>query len=127
MSNQLLAKSSVVTQQLKEVPEFTVGSLVSVHYKIVEGDKERIQIFKGTVIDRHEKKSINATFTVLKNSTAGVKVERTFPLHSPLIAKIEVHNPGLRARKAYLGYLHNVKDPAKSLRTKILKSKSKAA
>lgn len=127
MSNQLIQKSSVVTSQLKEVPEFKVGNTVSVHYKIVEGNKERVQVFKGVVIDRHERKTINATFTVLKNSTAGVKVERTFPLHSPFIVKIDVHNPGIRARKAYLGYLHNIKDPAKTLRTKKVIKQDKSA
>jgi large subunit ribosomal protein L19 len=127
MSHHLIQASSVVTDQLKEVPEFKVGSLVSVHYKIIEGTKERVQIFKGIVIDRHEKKTINATFTVLKNSTAGVKVERNYPLFSPLIVKIEVHSDEIRTRKAYLGYLHNVKDPNKAVRTKSTKKPATAS
>lgn len=121
MSHHLIKASSVVQAQLKEVPHFTVGSVVSVHYKIVEGTKERIQIFKGIVIDRHEKTSLDATFTVLKNSTAAIKVEKSFPLHSPYIVKIEVHGAPVRARKAYLGYLHNIKDPIKTVRTKSTK------
>jgi large subunit ribosomal protein L19 len=125
MSHHLIKASTVVTEQLKEVPEFKVGSVVSVHYKIVEGNKERIQVFKGVVIDRHEKNSINATFTVLKNSTQGVKVERTYPIHSPLIDKIVVHTEDIRARKAYLGYLLNVKDPIKTVRTKKITKASK--
>lgn len=123
MSHSLIRQSNVVTSQYKVVPEFNVGSTVSVHYKIIEGSKERIQIFKGVVINKHERNSINATFTILKNSTAGVKVERTFPIHSPLIVKIEIHGEPVRARKATLNYLHKVKDPIKSLRTKPVKSK----
>jgi len=118
MSHILLSQNSVVQAQLKaDVPDFTVGSLVKVHYKIVESGKERIQIFEGLVIQRQHGKGINGTFTVLKVASAAIKVERTFPLHSPMISKIEVVKLQ-RSTRANLDYLHNVKDPEKSLRVK---------
>lgn len=127
MSSHLIHTSSVVTAQMRnDLPKFTVGTVVSVHYKIVEGNKERVQVFTGIVIDTHEKTSLNATFTVLKNSTAGIKVERTFPLHSPMIEKIELVSKPQRARRAYLGFLHQVKDPIKTVRTKSIKSSPQA-
>ena len=118
MSHILLSQNSVVQAQLKaDVPDFTVGSLLKVHYKIVESGKERIQIFEGLVIQRQHGKGINGTFTVLKVASSAIKVERTFPLHSPMIAKIEVVKLQ-RSTRANLDYLHNVKDPEKSLRVK---------
>jgi large subunit ribosomal protein L19 len=127
MSNQLLKTSQVITSQLRnDLPEFKVGSVINVHYKIKEGNKERIQIFTGLVIKKHAGESIDATFTVLKNSTAGIKVERTFPLHSPMIEKIVLVSASQRARKANLSFLHKVKDPIKSVKTKPIKVKSQA-
>ncbi len=90
-------------EQLKaSVAEFNVGDSVKVHTRVVEGDKERIQIFAGIVIAR-KGHGINEAFTVRKISY-GEGVERVFPLHSPKVAKIEVTKSG-RVRRARLHYL----------------------
>ena len=81
---------------------FRVGDTVKVHTRVIEGDKERIQIFAGIVIAR-KGSSLNEAFTVRKISY-GEGVERVFPLHSPKVAKIEVTKPG-RVRRARLHYL----------------------
>ena len=86
--------------------EFKVGDGVRVHTRVVEGDKERIQIFAGIVIGR-KGRGLNETFTVRRISY-GEGVERVFPLHSPRIAKVEVEKQG-RARRAKLNYLRNRK------------------
>jgi large subunit ribosomal protein L19 len=87
-----------------EVPAFRPGDTVKVHVRVREGDKERIQIFQGTVIARKARESsANASFTVRKISY-GVGVERIFPLHSPSVARIEVVRQG-RVRRAKLYYL----------------------
>ena len=86
----------------KEVPQFNVGDTVKVFVKVVEGDKERLQAYEGTVIAR-KNGSIRETFTVRRLSY-GVGVERTFPLHSPRIDKIEVVRKG-KVRRAKLYYL----------------------
>ena len=89
--------------ELKEnVDEFAVGDTVKVHAKIKEGNRERIQIFEGTVIKK-QGGSNRATFTVRKNSN-GVGVEKTWPLHSPIVEKIEVVRRG-KVRRAKLFYL----------------------
>lgn len=82
------------------------GYTVRVHQRIREGEKERIQIFEGLVIDLQSKKRSAATFTVRKISY-GVGAERTFPINSPVIAKIEVVRVG-KARRAKLGYIRDV-------------------
>ncbi len=128
MSNHLIMNSSVVQNQLrKDIPEFKTGTVVDVHYKIKEGNKERIQVISGVVIKRHADNGIDATFSILKNSTNGVKVVITFPLHSPMIEKIVLVSPLQRARRSKLYYLKQVKDPVKSVRTKPVKTKSVAA
>lgn len=86
------------------VENFNIGDTVKVSVKIKEGDKERIQIFQGTVIKR-QNAGLNETFTVRKISS-GVGVERTFPVHSPKVAKIEVTRQG-KVRRAKLYYLRN--------------------
>lgn len=117
MSNLLIQKSKVVSSQLRsDLPDFKVGSVINVFYKIKEGNKERVQIFSGLVTNKHGGSSIDATFTVLKNATGSIKVERTFPLHSPSIEKIVVVSYN-RAKKANLRYLKKVKDPIKALKT----------
>ena len=99
--NQLIEK--ITASQLRDdIPEFRAGDTVRVHAKIVEGTRERIQIFQGVVIKRHGA-GISATYTVRKISD-GVGVERTFPVHSPRVAKIEVVRYG-RVRRAKLYYL----------------------
>jgi large subunit ribosomal protein L19 len=93
-------------QQKGDITKFGVGDGVRVHTRVVEGDKERIQIFAGIVIGR-KGRGLNATFTVRRISY-GEGVERVFPLHSPRIAKIEVEQPG-RVRRAKLNYLRGRK------------------
>ena len=93
-------------EQLRtDLPDFKSGDDVEVHYKIKEGDKERIQIFKGLVIQRRGA-GINATFTVRKIS-GGVGVERIFPLHSPRIDKINRTRRG-KVRRSKLFYIRNL-------------------
>jgi large subunit ribosomal protein L19 len=90
-------------EQLKEsVPEFAIGDTVKVYGKIKEGNRERIQVFEGTVIMR-QGGSNRETFTVRKNSN-GVGVEKTWPLHSPNVEKVEVVRRG-KVRRAKLFYL----------------------
>lgn len=119
--NSLIANSSVVRQQLRtDIPDFSSGSVVEVFYKIVEGNKERIQSFKGIcVAKKHGSKTLDGSFTVLKVASGNIKVKRTFPIHSPLIDKLVVHSYK-RARRAKLYYLSDVKDPIKSVRSKIV-------
>ena len=100
--NQEIIKS-IESEQLKAcVDEFHVGDTVRVHAKIKEGNRERIQVFEGTVLKR-QGGSNRETFTVRKNSN-GVGVEKTWPLHSPSIDKIEVVRRG-KVRRAKLNYL----------------------
>jgi large subunit ribosomal protein L19 len=93
-------------QQKSEASNFGVGDSIRVHTRVVEGDKERIQVFAGIVIGR-KGRGLNETFTVRRISY-GEGVERVFPLHSPRIAKIEVEQHG-RARRARLNYLRKRK------------------
>lgn len=92
-------------EQLKEeIPVFHVGDTVRVHNKIREGNRERIQVFEGTVLKR-QGGGARETFTVRKNSN-GVGVEKTWPLHSPNVEKIEVVRLG-KVRRAKLNYLRS--------------------
>jgi large subunit ribosomal protein L19 len=93
-------------QLKKDVTSFKVGDSVRVHTRVIEGDKERIQIFTGIVIGR-KGIGLNANFTVRRISY-GEGVERVFPIHSPRIAKIEVETAGT-ARRAKLNYLRDRK------------------
>ena len=103
-------------QQIKEdLPTFFVGDNVKVHYRIKEGSRERIQVFQGDVIRRHGS-SNRETFTVRKISF-GVGVERTFPVHSPKIDKIEVLRHGA-VRRAKLYYLRKKVGKAARIREK---------
>ena len=96
---------NIEAEQLKEnAPEFHVGDTVKVYGKIKEGNRERIQIFEGTVLKK-QGGSTRATFTVRKNSN-GVVVEKTWPLHSPNVEKVEVVRKG-KVRRAKLNYLRN--------------------
>ena len=91
--------------QLKaEVPQFNVGDTVRVHGKIKEGNRERIQIFEGVVLKKQGGNN-RATFTVRKNSN-GIGVEKTWPLHSPNVEKVEVIRRG-KVRRAKLNYLRD--------------------
>lgn len=94
---------AIESEQLKsDIPEFRPGDTVKVHAKIKEGQRERIQIFEGIVIKR-QNGGLRETFTV-RRIAYGVGVERTFPVHSPMIAKIEVVRKG-KVRRAKLYYL----------------------
>ena len=96
---------SIEAEQLKEnVPEFNVGDTVKVYAKIKEGNRERIQVFEGTVLKK-QGGSTRATFTVRKNSNA-IGVEKTWPLHSPNVEKVEVVRKG-KVRRAKLNYLRD--------------------
>ncbi|HAC3177497.1 TPA_asm: 50S ribosomal protein L19 [Listeria innocua] len=92
-----------------DVPSFRPGDTVRVHAKVVEGTRERIQLFEGVVIKRRGA-GISETFTVRKISN-GVGVERTFPVHTPRIAKLEVIRRG-KVRRAKLYYLRNLRGKA---------------
>ena len=84
-------------EQLRsDIPEFRAGDTVKVHVKVVEGSRERIQVFEGLVINR-QGGSVRETFTV-RRIASGVGVERVFPLHSPRLAKIEVTRRGIVRR-----------------------------
>ncbi len=97
-------------EQLKaEVPIFKPGDTVRVHVKVIEGEKERIQVFEGVVL-RKSRGGSRATFTVRKTSY-GVGVERTFPLHSPRVDRIDVVTRG-QVRRAKLYYLRNLSGKA---------------
>lgn len=101
---------SITKDQLRtDHPEFRSGDTVEVHVKVVEGTRERIQLFEGVVIKR-QNGGIGATFTVRKISY-GVGVERTFPLHSPRVAKINVTRRGI-VRRAKLYYLRDLRGKA---------------
>ena len=101
--NPLIAK--ITESQLRnDVPDFRPGDTVRVHALIVEGERERVQLFEGLVIKRRGQ-GISETYTVRKISN-GVGVERTFPVHSPRVAKLEVLRKG-KVRRAKLYYIRN--------------------
>ena len=107
---------AIEQQQIKqELPEFHVGDNVKVHYRITEGNRERIQVFQGDVI-RRQGESVRETFTVRKISFS-IGVERTFPVHSPKIEKIEVTRKG-DVRRAKLYYLRNKVGKAAKIKEK---------
>lgn len=97
-----LIKAIEAEQVKNDVPNFGPGDTVKVHVKIIEGKRERIQVFEGVVIKR-QNGGIRETFTVRKNSF-GVGVERTFPVHSPKVDKIEVTRHG-KVRRAKINYI----------------------
>ena len=107
---------AIEQQQIKQdVPDFNVGDNVKVHYRITEGNRERIQVFQGVVIRRHGA-SNRETFTVRKISFS-IGVERTFPVHSPKIEKIEVVRKG-DVNRAKLYYLRNKVGKAAKIKEK---------
>ena len=104
MSQQLI--DALTNEYMKnDVPEFRPGDNVKVHVRIKEGEKERIQVFEGLVIKRRGG-GISETYTVRKMSN-GVGVERTFPVHSPMVAQIEVVRRG-KVRRAKLNYIRSL-------------------
>lgn len=107
---------AIEQQQIKQdLPGFHVGDNVKVHYRITEGNRERIQVFQGDVI-RRQGESVRETFTVRKISFS-IGVERTFPVHSPKIEKIEVTRKG-DVRRAKLYYLRNKVGKAAKIKEK---------
>ena len=107
---------AIEQQQIKQdLPEFNVGDNVKVHYRITEGNRERIQVFQGDVI-RRQGASSRETFTVRKMSFS-VGVERTFPVHSPKIEKIEITRQG-KVRRAKLYYLRDKVGKAAKIKEK---------
>jgi large subunit ribosomal protein L19 len=98
-----------------DLPDFVSGDTVKVHVKIKEGEKERIQVFQGVVISKR-KGTTNASFTVRKVSY-GIGVERIFPLHSPIIDKIEVISKG-KVRRAKIYYLRKLRGKAARIKEK---------
>jgi large subunit ribosomal protein L19 len=99
----------------KKLPEIAPGDTVRVHQKIKEKDKTRIQIFEGLVISRHGGQGLSGSFTVRKIAADGIGVERTFPLHSPLLSKIQIIKKG-KVRRAKLFYVR--RKQLKSLKLK---------
>ena len=97
-----IIKNIEAAQMKAEVPQFSVGDTVKVYGKIKEGNRERIQVFEGVVVKK-QGGSVRATFTVRKNSN-GIGVEKTWPLHSPSVEKVEVIRYG-KVRRAKLNYL----------------------
>ena len=98
-----------------DLPEFRAGDTVNVHVRVVEGNRERIQVFKGVVI-RRQGQGVSETFTVRKISF-GVAVERIFPIHSPVVDKIEVLSRGI-VRRAKLYYMRDLRGKAARIREK---------
>ena len=96
-----------------DMPDFRPGDTVKVHIRIVEGNKERVQVYQGVVI-RRKRGNMNASFTVRKISH-GVGVEKTFALHSPRIEKVEIVTRG-RVRRSRLYYLRNLRGKAARIR-----------
>ncbi|MCL2784938.1 MAG: 50S ribosomal protein L19 [Propionibacteriaceae bacterium] len=112
--NQLIAELNAESLR-DDIPNFRPGDSVKVHVKVVEGNRSRIQVFAGVVIARVGS-SIQETFTVRKVSF-GVGVERTFPLHSPIISKIEVERRG-DVRRAKLYYLRGLRGKKAKIKEK---------
>lgn len=106
-----MSKIDVYTaaQLRSDLPDFKAGDTVAVHYKVLEGEKERLQTFQGVVLQKRGS-GINATFTVRKVSN-GIGVERIFPLHSPNISGIDLLRMG-RVRRAKIFYLRERKGKA---------------
>jgi len=98
-----------------DIPDFRAGDTVKVHVRVIEGNRSRIQIFQGIVIRRHGG-GIRETFTVRKVSF-GTGVERTFPVHSPIVEKIELVSRG-DVRRAKLYYLRDLRGKAAKIREK---------
>ncbi len=98
-----------------DIPDFRAGDTISVHIRLIEGEKERIQVFKGTVL-RVRGSGTNRTFTVRKVS-GGIGVERTFPIHSPSIEKIEVLDRG-KVRQSRIYYLRKLKGKAARIKSR---------
>ena len=109
----------------ESLPQFSIGDTVKVHFRIVEGEKERIQVFEGVVISRKRGEGVNANFTVRRVSF-GEGVERVFPRHSPRVEKVEVTREG-SVRRAKLYYLRERSGKAARVKAKARSTKKEAA
>lgn len=119
-----LIKTIEESQKRDDIKGFKVGDTVKVHFKIVEGKNERIQVYEGLVIC-FKNSGIGKTFTVRKNSY-GVGVERVFPFYSPRIAKVELVRPG-KVRRAKLYYIRDKIGKKAKIKELIIKKADKAA
>jgi large subunit ribosomal protein L19 len=116
---------AIEAEQMKEVPgKFKVGDTVKVHFRIIEGKNERIQIYEGLVIAM-KNAQVGKTFTVRKNSY-GVGVERVFPMYSPRVAKVEVMRAG-KVRRAKLYYIREKIGKGAKIKELIVKKNAKQA
>ena len=111
-----LIKAFTNEQLKKELPEFNVGDTIRVHNKIKEGTRERVQLFEGTVIAKHGG-GISETFTV-RRVAYGVGVEKTFPIHSPNVEKVDIIRHG-KVRRAKLYYLRDRVGKASKVKERI--------
>lgn len=109
--------------QKKSVPHFEIGDTVRVHVKVIEGEKERIQVYEGAVIAR--KGSLNTEMFTVRKVSYGVGVERIFPVHSPIVTKIEVMRQG-KVRRAKLYYLRGKKGKFSKVEDREFMGESKA-
>ncbi len=108
--------NQIEREQLRmDMPAFRPGDTIKVHLRIIEGEKERIQVFQGAVL-RLRKGGVDSTFTVRKVSD-GVGVERVFPMHSPFIERVEVISQG-KVRRSRLYYLRALRGKAARIKTK---------
>ena len=114
--NALAELSAAQKKPADKLPHFNIGDTVRVHFRIVEGEKERIQVFEGVVIARKGDESPNANFTV-RRVAFGEGVERVFPLHSPRVEKVEVTREGT-VRRAKLYYLRERSGKAARVKAK---------
>ncbi|OIO61230.1 MAG: 50S ribosomal protein L19 [Alphaproteobacteria bacterium CG_4_10_14_0_2_um_filter_63_37] len=113
MKNAIIAKIEAEQAERKQIPEIRIGDTVKVHVKVTEGNRQRIQVYEGLVIAQ-KRGGLNAAVTVRKISF-GEGVERVFPLHSPLVEKIEVVRHGV-VRRAKLYYLRALRGKAARIR-----------
>ncbi len=119
-----MEKLKLVEQtQVRELPDFKPGDTVNIHYRVREGEKERIQQYEGVVINMRGSTS-NKTFTVRKISN-NVGVERIFPMYSPFIAQIDIKKRG-RVRRSKLFYLRGLRGKSARIREKVSNVKGKA-
>jgi large subunit ribosomal protein L19 len=109
----------------ESIPQFNIGDTVRVHFRIVEGEKERVQVFEGVVIARNGAESPQATFTV-RRVAFGVGVERVFPLHSPRVEKVQVVREG-QVRRAKLYYIRDLSGKAARVKAKQRSTSTKGA
>lgn len=122
MSRDALIESIESNQLKTDIPPFKVGDTLKVHIRIIEGEKERIQVFTGTVIAR-KGSGLSETFSIYRVAY-GAGMERVFSLHSPRIAKMEVIRQG-KVRRAKLYYLRGTSGKASKVKEKIMKKKKK--